>query len=56
MDLNEGGSAIPYWDEDRYIRAEYEATIRRGGIVSRMDDAFYARPAADALPAGGSRA
>ena len=52
MDLNEGGSAIPYWDEDPYIRAEYEATIRREGIASRMDDAFYARPAADALSAG----
>jgi mannose-6-phosphate isomerase-like protein (cupin superfamily) len=45
MHLDEGGSAIPYWDEDPHIRAEYEAAIRREGIELRMDDAFYQRPA-----------
>ena len=41
MHLDEGGSAIPYWDEDPYIRREYESTIRREGVELRMDERFY---------------
>ncbi len=39
----EGGNAIPYWDEDPSIRKEWEATLRAEGGESRMDDSFYRR-------------
>lgn len=45
MHLDEGGSAIPYWDEDPHIRREYESTIRREGVEFRMDETFYRRAA-----------
>ncbi len=52
MHLDEGGSAIPYWDEDPFIRHEYEATLRRDGVEVRMEAAFYQRPGgAAAAPA-----
>src|SRR2546422_987420 len=51
MHLEEGGNAIPYWDEDPYIRQEYEAAIRREGVEFRMDNAFYQRPSSRAAPA-----
>jgi mannose-6-phosphate isomerase-like protein (cupin superfamily) len=41
MDLDEGGTAIPYWMEDPSIRAEYEATLKQEGISSRMDPEWY---------------
>ncbi|MGQ0568035.1 MAG: cupin, partial [Armatimonadota bacterium] len=44
MHMEEGGNAIPYWDEDPYIRKEWEATLRQEGGISRMDDAFYRPP------------
>jgi hypothetical protein len=30
--------------EDPYIRAEFEETLKREGVVSRMEDAYYQRP------------
>lgn len=51
MNLEEGGSAIPYWDEDPYMRADYVAALRREGVELRMDESFYVRP-----PAGTERA
>ncbi len=44
MDLQEGGTAIPYWMEDPYIRKEYEETLAKAGIKSRMEAAFYEVP------------
>ncbi len=44
IDIKEGGSAIPYYDEDPYLRKEYEATLKQEGIVSRMDDSLYRKP------------
>lgn len=41
MDLDEGGTAIPYWMEDPSIRVEYEATLKQEGISSRMDPEWY---------------
>ncbi len=41
MDLNEGGSAIPYSMEDPHIRQEYEETLRQNGVENRMDPAWY---------------
>jgi hypothetical protein len=48
MDLEEGGNAIPYWDEDPRIRQEWEAAMRLEGAEIRMDEAFYRRPTARA--------
>jgi hypothetical protein len=42
--VNDGGTAIPYWMEDPYIRDEYEATLRRNGVISRMDPNWYLKP------------
>ena len=47
IDLNKGGSAIPYWQEDPRIRQEFEATLRGAGVASRMEERFYA-PSSDA--------
>lgn len=45
LHLDEGGSAIPYWDEDPFIRSEYVAAIAREGVEFRMDESFYQRSA-----------
>jgi quercetin dioxygenase-like cupin family protein len=41
IDLKKGGTAIPYSDEDPFIRQEYEAALKRAGVPSRMEDKFY---------------
>ena len=46
IDVNEGGTAIPYWMEDPFLRQEYAATLKRNGVINRMDDAWYEPPAA----------
>src|SRR2546421_237251 len=45
MDITEGGSSIPYWMEDPFISAEYEAKLKAEGVPSRMDPAFYKKVA-----------
>lgn len=42
----EGGNAIPYWDEDPYIRREYEDLLRSQGVQSRMENSLYRKPSA----------
>jgi hypothetical protein len=44
IDINQGGTAIPYWMEDPYIRDEYEATLRANDVPSRMDPKWYVKP------------
>jgi mannose-6-phosphate isomerase-like protein (cupin superfamily) len=46
IDVTEGGTAIPYWLEDPFLRKEYEATLKREGVASQMGDELY-RPPAD---------
>jgi len=41
IDLNKGGNAIPYHMEDPALRCEYEATLAREGMASRMEQQFY---------------
>ena len=41
IDLDDGGSAIPYHQEDPYLRAEFEDALRAEGIPSRMEPEFY---------------
>jgi hypothetical protein len=45
MDIPEGGSAIPYWMEDPFISAEYEAKLKAEGVPSRMEREFYKKGA-----------
>jgi mannose-6-phosphate isomerase-like protein (cupin superfamily) len=45
MDIPEGGTAIPYWMEDPFISAEYEATLKAEGVPSRMEPSFYKKGA-----------
>ncbi len=41
IDIRDGGSAIPYDEEDPYIRKEFEETLRKNGATSRMDPEIY---------------
>jgi mannose-6-phosphate isomerase-like protein (cupin superfamily) len=52
MDLTEGGSAIPYWMEDPYLRQEYEAKLRQEGVEIRMKPEFYDKDFKGELPKG----
>ena len=44
IDLKEGGTAIPYYDEDPFLRREYEETLKQAGVVSRMEESLYRKP------------
>jgi hypothetical protein len=48
IDINKGGNAIPYHLEDPFLRQEYERTLARAGMVSRMKPSFYEPGGADA--------
>ena len=43
IDVRDGGTAIPYDEEDPFIRAEYEATLKTEGVTSRMADSLFRR-------------
>jgi hypothetical protein len=45
IDVTEGGTAIPYWLEDPFLRKEYEETLRREGVKSKMEEELYREPA-----------
>lgn len=44
MSIPEGGTSIPYWLEDPYLRHEYEAILKSEGETSRMEPSLYERP------------
>ena len=44
IDLKKGGTAIPYHEEDPYIRNEFDEALKKEGVPSRMDDKFYETP------------
>lgn len=44
IDIRDGGTAIPYWDEDPFIRAEYEETLKKEGVTSRMHASLFLDP------------
>jgi hypothetical protein len=48
IDLKKGGSAIPYHEEDPAIRREFEETLAREGIASRMEPSRYEPPVEEA--------
>ncbi|HWG04735.1 MAG TPA: hypothetical protein VG271_06960 [Beijerinckiaceae bacterium] len=41
IDLKKGGSAIPYYEEDPFIRQNFERTLAEEGLASRMDAKLY---------------
>jgi quercetin dioxygenase-like cupin family protein len=41
IDLPDGGTAIPYWMEDPFLRKEYADTLKREGVINRMEEQFY---------------
>ena len=44
IDVTEGGTAIPYWLEDPFLRKEYEETLAKEGVTSQMGDELYQAP------------
>src|SRR5690242_21924576 len=51
IDIKDGGSAIPYWDEDPFLRKEFEETLAKDGAASRMESRFYEQPKEGETPA-----
>jgi len=45
LDITEGGTSIPYHLEDPFIRKEYEQTLEREGVRTRMEPSLYEPPA-----------
>ncbi|MDB5596637.1 MAG: reactivating factor for ethanolamine ammonia lyase [Hyphomicrobiales bacterium] len=43
IDIKKGGRAIPYNEEDPYIRTEFEATLAAEGVPSRMEEKLYVK-------------
>src|SRR5262249_59723526 len=50
IDVTEGGTAIPYWLEDPFLRQEYEATLGQEGLTSKMEEELYQPPAGQRAP------
>ena len=44
MDITEGGTSIPYWMEDPFLRQEFEQRLQQEGGVSRMEPGLYEKP------------
>jgi quercetin dioxygenase-like cupin family protein len=49
MDIKKGGVAIPYHEEDAYIRKEFEAYMAQEDVPVRMEEKLYQKP--DGYPA-----
>ena len=39
--MKDGGTAIPYNEEDPFLRKEFEETLRKEGTKSRMEPELY---------------
>lgn len=44
MDINEGGTSIPYWMEDPFLREEFSRCVEREGGAIRMEPELYDKP------------
>jgi hypothetical protein len=44
IDIRDGGSAIPYDEEDPLIRKEYEEALKAVGATTRMEEWLYQTP------------
>ena len=47
IDLKKGGSAIPYHEEDPFLRKEFEAFLAADGAKTRMEAKWYDGPVTD---------
>jgi mannose-6-phosphate isomerase-like protein (cupin superfamily) len=43
IDIKDGGTAIPYNEEDPFLRKEFEETLAKEGVKSRMEPSLYQR-------------
>src|SRR6202451_2259530 len=50
MDIPEGGTAIPYYMEDPFLRRQYAETMKREGAENRMRPEYYERDYRGLLP------
>ena len=50
MDIPEGGTAIPYYMEDPFLRKEYADRMQREGAENRMRSEYYERDYRGLLP------
>jgi hypothetical protein len=50
MDITEGGTAIPYWMEDRFIAKEFVRMLKQNGAENRMRPQFYEQDYTGELP------
>ena len=44
IDIPDGGTSIPYWMEDPFIRKEYGETLKLSGVPNRMESGWYVPP------------
>jgi len=44
MDITEGGTSIPYWMEDPFVREEFERSLAASRAVNRMEPSRYQAP------------
>ena len=44
IDIRDGGTAIPYWDEDPFIHEEYLRMLARENVKSRMEESLFFKP------------
>ena len=40
----QGDTAIPYYDEDPFLRKEHEETLKKEETASRMEASLYQKP------------
>lgn len=55
IDLRDGGAAIPYMDEDPYVRGEFERMLETEGVQSTMPEWSYTSltpPPGEKMPGG----
>ena len=50
IDIKQGGDAIPYNEEDPYLRKEFEATLAQEGLTTRMNPQWYTQDPGDDQP------
>jgi hypothetical protein len=48
MDIKKGGKAIPYHEEDPFLRREFEQGLAKDGMTSRMEEKLYRPPVEEA--------
>jgi quercetin dioxygenase-like cupin family protein len=48
IDIKKGGKAIPYHEEDPFLRREFEQELAKEGMTSRMEEKLYRPPIEEA--------